>query len=182
MYNIGWVFRPYRWMRTILWAKSFCGITYRCRASFDLYSAPGGNLLTNVRPDQGPTHDAGFFHSEYFKRAGPLSLSGGLWELSGRAGAVLNCSLSAVDPSRYYWISHVVRHATCLASAPHHGVVLDFVYDWGAFGCGLLAVSCVVFTSYVSCPVRRAPPAVTKVDGEPRVLSMRPGRCCGHNV
>ena len=48
--------------------------------------------------------------------------------------------------------------------------------DWSLSGvaCSLSAVSfsCVILTSYVSCTVLRALPAVTKVDGGPRVSSI----------
>ena len=50
-----------------------------------------------------------------------------------------------------------------LASAPSHFLMLG--------RCCLLAVGIGLITLYVSCPVLRALPAATKVDGWPRVLS-----------
>ena len=60
---------------------------------------------------------------------------------------------------------HILRDATFLAIITHYCVVLASVRSQAAFGCRLLALGGAIFTSYVSCPVLRALPAVTKVDG-----------------
>ena len=94
-----------------------------------------------------------------------VSHAGCLWDLPGRAGAPVNCSPSAIDPSHYFWILHIMRTEAVLATARRYCAALASVHVLVAFGCGLLAFSYVIFTSYVSCPVLHALPAVTKVDG-----------------
>ena len=81
----------------------------------------------------------------------------GTFQIPDAAGSfldVIGCQESARAANALHMILRLV--STCLASSLPHVVLPG--------RSSLLAVGCIIITSYVACTVQRALPAVTKVD------------------